>query len=432
MPRIGLALAGGGRGASAKPSPGGVNVERPTAGKSVPRIGLALAGGGPLGAIHEIGALCALQESLQGIEFNRLDGYVGVSAGGFIAAALANGITPRQLCSAFIENDSRSSDLVEPSLFVRPAWGEFARRLAMLPALLAQAAAAAPRSLLSAAELLGRALPTGVFSHRALEAQVRRMLGASGRSNDFRKLSRKLVLVATDLDSGASAPFGQPGWDHVPISLAAAASAALPGLFPPVSIDGRWFVDGALKKTLHASVLLDRGLDLLICLNPLVPFDATDPNRHRVLGAAQAPIPRLVDGGLPVVLSQTFRSLIHSRLEMSLKGYRRSHPHTDIVLFEPDHRDPAMFLANTFSYRQRRALAEHAYQRTRADLRSRRSALGSLLARHGLRLNDAVLDDATRSLLGRQRPPRTRAASTLRRLDEVLDDLQRTLAARGA
>jgi hypothetical protein len=179
-------------------------------------------------------------------------------------------------------------------------------------------------------------------------------------------------------------------------------------------------------------VLLDRGLDLLICLNPLVPFDATRSTRHRVLGAAQAPIPRLVDGGLPVVLSQTFRSLIHSRLEMGLKGYRRSHPHTDIVLFEPDHRDPAMFLANTFSYRQRRALAEHAYQRTRADLRSRRSALGSMLARHGLRLNDAVLDDATRTLLGRHRAPRTRAARALHRLDEVLDDLQRTLAARGA
>ena len=37
-----------------------------------PRIGLALAGGGPLGAIYEIGALCALQESLDGVDFNDL------------------------------------------------------------------------------------------------------------------------------------------------------------------------------------------------------------------------------------------------------------------------------------------------------------------------------------------------------------------------
>jgi NTE family protein len=79
------------------------------------------------------------------------------------------------------------------------------------------------------------------------------MLSAPGRSNDFRRLQRRLVLVATDLDSGEAAPFGLPGWDHVPISQAVAASAALPGLFPPVQIDGRWYVDGALKKTLHAA-----------------------------------------------------------------------------------------------------------------------------------------------------------------------------------
>ena len=119
-----------------------------------------------------------------------------------------------------------------------------------------------------------------------LEAQIRRVLSAPGRSNDFRQLSRKLVLVATDLDSGQAAPFGQPGWDHVPISQAAAASAALPGLFPPVAIDGRWYVDGALKKTLHARVLLDMGLELVLCLNPLVPFDATHAHGHRVLGGA--------------------------------------------------------------------------------------------------------------------------------------------------
>ncbi|HRH87966.1 MAG TPA: patatin-like phospholipase family protein [Rubrivivax sp.] len=396
------------------------------------RIGLALAGGGPLGAIYEIGALCALQDALDGVDFTDLSGYVGVSAGGFIAAGLANGMTPRQLCSAFIENDG--VDLIQPEQFLRPAWSEFARRGAALPGLLVQASLRfllKRRALLPAFEILGRALPTGLLSPAPLEAQVRRLLSAPGRSNDFRKLSRKLVLVATDLDSGDAAPFGQPGWDHVPISQAAAASAALPGLFPPVTIDGRWYVDGALKKTLHASVLLDMGLDLLICLNPLVPFDATHA-RHRVLGSGDPRIPQLVVGGLPVVLSQTFRSLIHSRLELGMKGYLGSHPRTDIELFEPDHHDPEMFLANTFGYAQRRALAEHAYQRTLADLRSRRSTLAATLARHGITIDDAVLDDAQRTLVGRKRPLRTRAARALKRLDEVLNDLDVALAERAA
>jgi hypothetical protein len=100
-------------------------------------------------------------------------------------------------------------------------------------------------------------------------------------------------------------------------------------------------------------VLLDMGLDLVLCLNPLVPFapGCRPPPRA---GQRAARIPHLVDGGLPVVLSQTFRSLIHSRLELGMKGYEASHPGTDILLFEPDQRDPEMFLANTFAYSQRR------------------------------------------------------------------------------
>jgi NTE family protein len=204
----------------------------------------------------------------------------------------------------------------------------------------------------------------------------------------------------------------------------------LPGLFPAVQIDGKHYVDGALKKTLHASVLLDEGVELLICLNPLVPFDATDAPRHRVMSGGEERIPRLVDGGMPVVLSQTFRSLIHSRLVLGLKGYERSHPQTTIVLFEPDHRDAELFLANTFSYSQRRALAEHAYQQTRRMLRSRRSVLAQQLAPHGVRFDDAALDDPHRALLARRVRGRLPSARAVRRLEDVLDDLDHALAQR--
>ncbi len=397
-----------------------------------PRIGLALAGGGPLGAIYEIGALCALDESLDGLDLTRLAGYVGVSAGSFIAAGLANAITPREQCAAFIDSDgSEGADLFDPAVLMQPAWGEFARRAASVPGLAAHALfelALRRRSRMAAFERLGRALPAGLFSGHAMERQLARLFARPGRTNDFRKLKRKLVLVATDLDSGEAVPFGQPGHDTVPISLAVQASAALPGVYAPVQVQGRTCVDGALKKTLHASVLLDEGLDLLICLNPLVPFDATHAPRHKVLGSGEARIPRMVDGGLPTVMSQTFRSLIHSRLELGLRGYADSHPDTDIVLFEPDHRDAELFLANTFSVSQRRALAEHAYQRTREMLRSRRSALGAQLARHGVTIDHAVLDDPKRRLVGKRVPRTTRLARALKRLDETLLDLEHSAA----
>src|SRR5437667_12486796 len=102
------------------------------------RIGLALAGGGPLGGIYEVGALLALAESLQGVDLNDLDVYVGVSSGGFVAAALANGISPAQMYGLFIDDGTDAS--LSPALFLRPALGKFARRGLSLPRLFASAA----------------------------------------------------------------------------------------------------------------------------------------------------------------------------------------------------------------------------------------------------------------------------------------------------
>jgi NTE family protein len=399
-----------------------------------PKIALALAGGGPLGAIYEIGALCALEESLNGLDLTRLQHYVGVSSGGFIAAGLANGMTPRELCTAFIEEPTEPpGDSFDPSWLMRPAYGEFASRAALWPGLLVSALwhlAAGRKTLMRALEHLGPGLPTGVFANDQIHAALAALFSKPGRSNDFRQLRTQLTLVATDLDTGEAAPFGRPGWDHVPISRAVQASAALPGLFPPVAIDGGHYVDGALKKTLHASVALEDGLDLLLCLNPLVPFDATAPrlpDTPHLTGGAQ-PIPRIVEGGLPAVLSQTFRSLIHSRMVLGMKQYERSYPHTDIILIEPDHQDPELYLANTFSYTQRRHVAEHAYQQTRHLLRSPSAGLAAKLLRHGITLHHAALDDTHRQLCAPPAPP-ARLGQAARRLDAVLDDLGHALHA---
>ena len=398
-----------------------------------PRIGLALAGGGPLGAIYEIGALCALEESLTGIGFNDLHHYVGVSAGGFIAAGLANGMTPRELCAAFIETNANPSEVFDPAWLMVPAYGEFLRRSIMLPGLVAASlwrATLGGKTLLNALEALGPALPTGVFSNDEIDVRLTRFFTQPGRTNDFRQLKAKLTLVATNLDSGDAAPFGQPGWDHVPISKAVQASSALPGLFPPVEIDNQYFVDGALKKTMHAGVAMDDGIDLMFCLNPLVPFDATRPqpiaDKFTSKSVGGRRIPRIIDGGLPAVMSQTFRAMIHSRLELGMKHYEHAYPHTDIVLLEPDHRDTHMFSANTFSYRQRRQMAEHAYQSTRHMLRARKTTLGEQLARHGITLNIDVLDDPKRQLVV-PLPAATRVGRAIASLEEIIEDLGRAV-----
>ena len=393
---------------------------------SRPKRGVALAGGGPLGAIWEIGALVALDEALLGLDLADVDIYVGVSSGSFIAAGLANGIAPRAMHSMFIESEA-ADDPFEPDLLLRPALEEYLQRFASLPQILGTAArrylkAPGSTGFVESFGGLARALPTGIFDNVGIGDFLAKLFSTPGRTNDFRRLRHKLFLVATDLDTGKAVPFGARGRNDVPIARAVLASSALPGLFPPVEIDGRYYVDGALVKTLHASVALRAGARLLLCINPLVPFNADLAARRTHKKHVS-----LVKGGLPVVLAQTFRAIIHSRMKTGMDRYRTEFPNADVLLFQPNRDDSDMFFTNVFSYSARRRLSEHAYQMTRADLRRRAKTLAPILARHGIKLDRAVLADKSRTLSHPMETVRRERANSLgraaRQLDRALDDL---------
>lgn len=396
-----------------------------------PRRALALAGGGPLGGIYEIGAIVALAEALEGFDFNDLDIYVGVSAGGFIAAGLANGLTPLAMCRMFI--DSESADVpFDPEILLRPAVGEYGRRVAAVPGLVLDAlrdylSNPLKKNLLGSFQRLAQAIPTGIFDNRGLGEFLERLFSQPGRSNDFRTLARRLFLVATDLDSGAAVAFGSSRHDAVPISLAVQASAALPGLFPPVEIDDHCYVDGALKKTMHASIALKEGARLVLCVNPLVPFDAEQAAR-----TGNVRKHRLADGGLPVVLAQTFRAIIHSRMEVGIAKYEMEYKDADVILFEPNSDDSDMFFTNIFSYSGRKRLSEHAYHKTREELLRRYDELTPKLARHGIRIRCDVLRDEQRTLARQMAQLKRERASAMGRtalaLSDTLDELAGALA----
>jgi len=136
----------------------------------------------------------------------------------------------------------------------------------------------------------------------------------------------------------------------------------------------------------------------------------------------------LVNGGLLAVLSQTFRSLIHSRMEVGMQRYRHLYPDADIVSIEPRKDDAEMFFVNAFSYSDRRRLCEHAYQQTRADLRSRANVLEPILARHGLTLDEAVLNDPHRTLLPQTPVSEPALQGVLHSLRETLGQLEPLLS----
>lgn len=355
-----------------------------------PVIGLALAGGGPMGGTYEVGALMALEEALQGTSLNNLNVYVGVSSGALVASILANDISAAQLCRMFVKSDSLEN-VFNPDFFFKPALSEYVKRVFSVPELCAAAVfrfVTHPLAFGFMESISGfnSAMPTGIFDNNAINQFLADTFEEEGRTNDFRQLRHKLYLMAVNLNTSDAVKFGSEGHDHVPISKAVQASAALPGLFPPVEIDGEYYVDGVLRKTLHASAALEEGAELVFCINPIVPFNANltqsnGGNSHK----------NLVDGGLPVVLSQTFRTLIYSRMKTGMKKYSKQFQHSDVVLFEPNRNDSEMFFSNVFSFAKRRTVCEHAYQATRRDLLAHRKQLEAILNRHGLGLNVKLL-----------------------------------------
>ncbi|HJW45775.1 MAG TPA: patatin-like phospholipase family protein [Lysobacter sp.] len=396
-----------------------------------PRIGLAVAGGGPIGGMYELGALRALDEAIEGLDLTRLDCYVGVSSGAFLAAGLANRLGTAEMCRIFLTGDSDDVQF-RPETFMRPAVSEYLRRAASLPRLTAdwwRELLVSP-GLLSPGKLrwpdfvtrFGGLVPTGLFDNSEVERFLREVFTRRGRTNDFRELEAKLFVIAVDLDSGEAVRFGGDRWDDVPISQAIQASAALPGLYPPVEVRGRHFVDGALRRTMHASVVLERGIDLMLGVNPLVAF-----NSGGDAGIAANNAGRLAAAGLPAVLSQTFRTLLQSRMQIGQAKHAQQFPDIDQLIFEPNAQDGELFFTNAFSFANRRRVAEIAYRNVLADLHRRAEAIAPVLAAHGLRVREEIIADSNRSILDglKPQPRRTEATAKLRR---ALDDIDLLVA----
>ncbi len=389
------------------------------------KIGLACAGGGVEGSIYEIGALCALDEAVEGAAFHRLDVYVGVSAGALVTACLANGISARAMSRAIVSRAQEPELNMDPDLLFAPALGEYARRLAGLPAALARAAWAYLRnpwdlSPVGALAGLGAVIPVGLFDNAPIERHLARAFSTGGRTNDFRRLGPALRVVAVNVDTAEVVAFGTPETAHVPISKAVQASTALPGFYVPVEIDGAAYIDGVARRTVHASAALDAGARLLFCINPLVPVN-TEADAARRNGQRRS----LAAHGLPTVLSQAFRTAIHSRLRTGFRSYRHLYPDADVLLLEPTPEDSSRIFSNLFSFSNRHAVCEHAYQTTRQHLLRRADEIAPVLARHGLRLRRDVLEDERRTLYDDHPAPRT--ADVLDETRRVLERLERTL-----
>jgi len=211
------------------------------------RTALVLGGGGITGIAWEIGVLAGLAEA--GTDLSGADLVVGTSAGSVVGAQVTGGeqleaMYQRQLAPASGEKAAR----LNRATLTQFGWAmlrsrgrdvEFRRRIG---------------ALALAAERAGLTPP---------EQERLDVIGARLGGKEWPE--RDLVVTAVDAQTGEFRTFDRDS--GVPLLHAVAASCAVPGVYPPVTIDGRRYVDGGMRSSANAD--LAQGYDRLVVLAPI-------------------------------------------------------------------------------------------------------------------------------------------------------------------
>ncbi len=376
-----------------------VATDRPVAGSREPgtrrrpkrsKTALVLGGGGFTGGVYEIGALRALDLLSVNRTVNQFDVYVGTSAGSFVAAAVANGVTPEEMMRVIVQQvptpfpDARISSLLKPN------YREFVSSGLMLPLRLAQLLRTLVRDLgqISAVDLvvgLAEVLPSGLYSGEGIERYVRTILSDPDRTDDFRLLANELYLAATDLDTCERIVFGAEDWDDVPISTAVSASSALPMLYKPVRIKDRELIDGGILSTTNLDIAVEAGAKFIVVVNPLVPY--VNDFEQRTSTIAGSRIRRVSEMGFPQIGYQSFKLLAYQRLHELARRWEERYPGVDIILIEPEPNDELMFQTSIMNYTSRVDIARHGFQSVTLKLAQDYQRFKRICARHGIEIS---------------------------------------------
>jgi NTE family protein len=354
------------------------------------RTALVLGGGGFTGGVYEIGALRALDLLAVNRTVNQFDVYVGTSAGSFLAALTANGVTPEEMMRVVNQQVPTPFRDVDRGTLMRPNALEFAQSAALMPLRMLGLARTflgqiRSTSLIDVAVGLAEALPSGLYDSSGIEGYLETVLGDPDRVNDFRLLENELFLPATDLDTCERIVLGGAEWDDVPISRAVAASTALPMVYKPVEIKGRHLVDGGLRSTTNVDVAVEAGAKFVIVVNPLVPYINDFQKVIPTMWGSR--VRRVRDMGFPQVGYQAFKLIAHQRLHEAVARWKEHYPGVDIILIEPDPNDELMFETNILNYTRRVEIARHGFESVTLKLASDYDEIKAVCAKHGIEIS---------------------------------------------
>jgi NTE family protein len=315
-----------------------------------PRVGLALGAGGVLGGAWLVGALRALVSEL-GWEPAGADHLLGTSAGAMMAGLLAAGVTSERLLPEAARGVKDVSELdPEQDWLLLEVAAEATYRLQQLPRPVPGSLGLCWSSLRQPGfwtpmRLLSGLAPAGAVSTEPLQRTIRRVHEGGGWPEHT-----ACWIVACDYVSGNRTVFGQENSPPAELHEAVAASCAIPGLFKPVRLDGRLYVDGGLGSLANLDLLAGLGLDLVICLNPM---------SHRQPARSWSPIDRLTRG---------FARLAAWQLRQETERVRRYG--TPVVLLEPTADDLDLMGSNWMNAKKSLEVAQLAAETSALQLRT--------------------------------------------------------------
>ncbi len=203
---------------------------------------LVLGAGGLVGTAWTAGLACGLRRG--GVDLGEADLIVGTSAGAITAALLATGQDPDRLATPVRPADSGSTP---PQVD--------GRRLAEVFAVLGSAASNPDEARRRVGQI---ALAAETGPEQAHIARMRAMAGADQWPD------RQLLITALDAETGEQEVFDRAS--GAPLPSAVAASTAFPGIYPPITINGRRYMDGSLRSATNAG--LAAGARTLVVIDP--------------------------------------------------------------------------------------------------------------------------------------------------------------------
>ena len=283
--------------ATARPAPGGRQPAPPRRSKSA----LVLGGGGFTGGVYEIGALRALDLLSVNRTVNQFDVYVGTSAGSFVAAAVANGVTPEEMMRVIVQQvptpfpDARVSSLLQAQLRRVPDQGRRCSRCGWPAAAHAGAGPAARCRRSTWRSAWPRRSPRAVLGrgHRALRPADPVRPRPHRRLPPARPASSISPPPISTRASGSCSARRAGTTCRSP--RAVSASSALPMIYKPVKIKDRELIDGGIVSTTNLDIAVEAGAKFIVVVNPLVPYVNDFEKRIPTITGSRA-APRLGHG----------------------------------------------------------------------------------------------------------------------------------------